>query len=82
MRGGHRTQTQFRILGLTKTKKGFQNSAGTFDVTRTTGTQQRRPESPTITPPGMRLIQAETRIAYDNSTWHAIDTSGDPNRLR
>ena len=33
------------------------NNVRTIDVTRTTGTQQQRPESPTITPPGMRLIQ-------------------------
>ena len=32
-----------------------QHSAQTIDMTHTTGTQQ-RPESPTITPPSMRLI--------------------------
>ena len=38
------------------------NSARTIDVTRTTGTQQQRPESPTISPPGTRLIQGVHKL--------------------
>ena len=34
------------------------NNARSRDVTRITGAQQQRPESPTITPPGMQLLQS------------------------
>ena len=35
----------------------YRNSARTIDITRTTVAQQQRPESPTITPPRLRLVQ-------------------------
>ena len=46
----------FDRLDLNQQTKGS-NRARTVDVTRTTGTQQQRPEWPILTPPGMQLIK-------------------------
>ena len=48
---------QFGLLSRENQQTKGINSARTIDITRTTGTQQHRPRSPMITPPGMRLIR-------------------------